>query len=56
MCCRVVSSFRLAHDQQKLGFPAKFKEYKVQNVVGSCDVGVREIRDLERDLKRYFDI
>ena len=23
---------------QKLGFPAKFKEFKVQNVVGSCDV------------------
>ena len=23
---------------QKLGFPAKFKEFKIQNMVGSCDV------------------
>jgi len=23
---------------QKLGFPATFKEFKVQNIVGSCDV------------------
>ncbi|CAA6662790.1 unnamed protein product [Spirodela intermedia] len=23
---------------QKLGFPAKFKDFKVQNIVGSCDV------------------
>ncbi|KAK7822249.1 tata-box-binding protein 2 [Quercus suber] len=23
---------------QKLGFPAKFKDFKIQNVVGSCDV------------------
>uniref|UniRef100_J3N2U6 TATA-box-binding protein n=1 Tax=Oryza brachyantha TaxID=4533 RepID=J3N2U6_ORYBR len=23
---------------QKLGFPAKFKEFKIQNIVGSCDV------------------
>jgi transcription initiation factor TFIID TATA-box-binding protein len=24
---------------QKLGFPAKFSEFKIQNIVGSCDVG-----------------
>jgi len=23
---------------QKLGFPAKFNEFKIQNIVGSCDV------------------
>nr|KYP42679.1 TATA-box-binding protein [Cajanus cajan] len=23
---------------QKLGFPAKFKDFKIQNIVGSCDV------------------
>jgi transcription initiation factor TFIID TATA-box-binding protein len=23
---------------QKLGFPAVFKEFKIQNIVGSCDV------------------
>ncbi len=23
---------------QKLGFPAKFKDFKIQNMVGSCDV------------------
>lgn len=23
---------------QKLGFPAKFSEFKIQNIVGSCDV------------------
>lgn len=23
---------------QKLGFPATFKEFKIQNIVGSCDV------------------
>lgn len=23
---------------QKLGFPAKFTDFKVQNIVGSCDV------------------
>ena len=23
---------------QKLGFPAKFTEFKIQNIVGSCDV------------------
>ena len=23
---------------QRIGFPAKFKEFKIQNVVGSCDV------------------
>jgi transcription initiation factor TFIID TATA-box-binding protein len=24
---------------QKLGFPAKFQDFKIQNIVGSCDVG-----------------
>jgi len=23
---------------QKLGFPARFSEFKIQNIVGSCDV------------------
>src|SRR5882672_5357457 len=23
---------------QKLGFPAQFKDFKIQNIVGSCDV------------------
>ncbi len=23
---------------QKLGFPTKFTEFKIQNIVGSCDV------------------
>uniref|UniRef100_A0A0E0JER9 TATA-box-binding protein n=1 Tax=Oryza punctata TaxID=4537 RepID=A0A0E0JER9_ORYPU len=23
---------------QKLGYPAKFKDFKIQNIVGSCDV------------------
>ena len=24
---------------QKLGFPVKFRDFKIQNMVGSCDVG-----------------
>ncbi|KAG6504230.1 hypothetical protein ZIOFF_036561 [Zingiber officinale] len=31
-------SFPYARIIQKLGFPAKFKDFKIQNIVGSCDV------------------
>ena len=30
---------RYAHIIKKIGFPAKFGEFKIQNIVGSCDVG-----------------
>ncbi|PPD77386.1 hypothetical protein GOBAR_DD25688 [Gossypium barbadense] len=30
--------FQYARIIQKLGFPAKFKDFKIQNIVGSCDV------------------
>ncbi|KVI02005.1 Beta2-adaptin/TBP, C-terminal domain-containing protein [Cynara cardunculus var. scolymus] len=30
--------FEYARIIQKLGFPAKFKDFKIQNIVGSCDV------------------
>ncbi|XP_061370736.1 TATA-box-binding protein-like [Gastrolobium bilobum] len=30
--------FAYARIIQKLGFPAKFKDFKIQNIVGSCDV------------------
>ena len=26
------------HIIQKLGFPAKFTDFKIQNIVGSCDI------------------
>ncbi|XP_041131334.1 TATA box-binding protein-like 2 [Polyodon spathula] len=29
---------KYAHVVQKLGFPAKFLDFKIQNMVGSCDV------------------
>ena len=29
---------KFARIVQKLGFPAKFKDFKIQNMVGSCDV------------------
>jgi len=31
-------SLQYARIVQKLGFPAKFKDFKIQNMVGSCDV------------------
>jgi TATA-box binding protein (TBP) (component of TFIID and TFIIIB) len=34
----VPSSHRYARIIQKLGFDAKFSEFKIQNIVGSCDV------------------
>lgn len=34
-CCLVVQYAKIV---QKLGFPATFKEFKIQNIVGSCDV------------------
>ena len=30
---------KFARIVQKLGYEAKFKEFKIQNIVGSCDVG-----------------
>jgi transcription initiation factor TFIID TATA-box-binding protein len=33
------ASRKYARIIQKLGFPVKFQEFKVQNIVGSCDVG-----------------
>ena len=37
---------------QKLGFPAKFKNFKIQNMVGSCDVKfpIREFYILRWDI------
>uniref|UniRef100_A0A453JJ96 TATA-box-binding protein n=1 Tax=Aegilops tauschii subsp. strangulata TaxID=200361 RepID=A0A453JJ96_AEGTS len=32
------SCFQYARIIQKLGFPAKFKDFKIQNIVASCDV------------------
>ena len=32
------ASRKFARIIQKLGFPASFKEFKIQNIVGSCDV------------------
>ena len=31
-------SRKYARTVQKLGFDAKFSEFKIQNIVGSCDV------------------
>ncbi|KAG8088352.1 hypothetical protein GUJ93_ZPchr0010g9108 [Zizania palustris] len=33
-----LASRKYARIIQKLGFPAKFKDFKIQNIVGSCDV------------------
>ncbi|KAG1828234.1 hypothetical protein EV424DRAFT_1318503, partial [Suillus variegatus] len=33
-----LASCKYAHIMQKLGFDAKFAEFKIQNIVGSCDV------------------
>ncbi|KAI9332876.1 TATA binding protein [Zopfochytrium polystomum] len=33
-----LASRRYANTIQKLGFPAKFTDFKIQNIVGSCDV------------------
>ncbi|XP_065622358.1 TATA-box-binding protein 2 [Quercus suber] len=33
-----LAAWKYARIIQKLGFPAKFKDFKIQNVVGSCDV------------------
>ena len=33
-----LASCKYAHIVQKLGFEAKFSEFKIQNIVGSCDV------------------
>ncbi|KAL2927561.1 TATA-box-binding protein 2 [Bienertia sinuspersici] len=34
----MMSVLQYARIIQKLGFPAKFKDFKIQNIVGSCDV------------------
>lgn len=33
-----LASRKYARIIQKLGFPAKFTDFKIQNIVGSCDV------------------
>lgn len=33
-----LASRKYARIIQKIGFPVKFKEFKIQNIVGSCDV------------------
>jgi len=33
-----LASRKYAHIVQKLGFDAKFLEFKIQNIVGDCDV------------------
>ncbi|KAG8092852.1 hypothetical protein GUJ93_ZPchr0012g20153 [Zizania palustris] len=38
LTCNYFLSSQYARIIQKLGFPAKFKDFKIQNIVGSCDV------------------
>jgi transcription initiation factor TFIID TATA-box-binding protein len=33
-----IAARKYARIIQKLGFPAKFQDFKIQNIVGSCDV------------------
>ncbi|EEF44943.1 TATA-box-binding protein 2 [Ricinus communis] len=36
-----IAARKYARIVQKLGFPAKFKDFKIQNIVASCDVNFR---------------
>jgi transcription initiation factor TFIID TATA-box-binding protein len=41
-----LGSRKYARIVQKLGFDAKFSEFKIQNIVGSCDVKFRPKRSM----------